>query len=267
MIEGSSWREPLACPAACDHIAQLYQDDAFLSEAVCHFVAAGLRRDEGVLVVPTSAHWAGFRARLESAGVDVEECQRLGQLVVIEAEHALSWVMTEGMPDWMAFRKLLGGLIERLRQDYGAVRAFGEMVDLLSRDGNREATVCLEEFWSKLIKFHGISLLCAYHLDPLDAAAYRGPLEDICRTHTHLIPARDYELLNVAVAEASNRVLDASLVGMLRTLAHIDLPHTKMPFGQAVLLWLRKNMPLTADRVLSHVKGFHVRPVPVARDG
>lgn len=267
MSPGLLWQQPLTRPAACDHIAQAYEDEEFLIEAVCHFVSSGLRHGDGVLVIPTAAHWEAITRRLESENVDLGQALRSGQLAVLDAEGTLSKVMTEGMPDWMAFKKLVGGLIEQMRQRHGAVRAFGEMVDLLLRDGNREATMCLEEFWNKIIKFHGISLFCAYRLDALHITAYGGPLQDICRTHTHLIPTRHYEELDFAVAEASNRVLDASLVGMLHTLAHIDLPETKMPFGQAVLLWLKKNMPLTADRVISHVRGISSRPIPVSRDG
>jgi hypothetical protein len=260
------WRQPLTRPAACDHIAQAYQDESFLVEAVSHFVGSGLYHGDGVLVIPTAAHWDAVKGRLAAEDVDVDEAVRSGQLVILDAEQTLSQFMTEGMPDWLLFKKLVGGLIEQMRQKHRMVRAFGEMVNLLRQSGNREATLCLEEFWNKLIKFHGISLFCAYHLDPLDITAYGGPLEDICRAHTHLIPTRHYEQLDCAVSEASNRVLDASLVGMLHTLAHIDLPETKMPFGQAVLLWLKKNMPLTADRVLSQVRGVPQPLTAVSRD-
>jgi hypothetical protein len=267
MHQDTIWQQPLTQPGACDHIAQIYQDEAFLTDAVCHFAAAGLRGGDAVLLIGTPAHWSVIQRVLESEGFDVDRLAHAGQLTFWDAELTLSRILADGMPDWLAFKNLLGGAIERKRQQHGSVRAFGEMADLLWRDGNREAAVCVEEFWSKLIKLHGISLFCAYFMDPLDATAYGGPLEDVCRTHTHLIPTRHYERLDSAVNEASSRVLDESLANMLHTLARIDLPATAMPFGQAVLFWLRKNMPLTADRVLAQVRDLHVEPAPVSRDG
>lgn len=257
MNSDAAWKQPLTQPAACDHIAQVYQDEAFLVDAVCHFIGTGLRGGEGVLVIPTPAHWEAVARRLESEGLDLDTLQSGGQLVVLDAAQTLSRFMADGMPDWMAFKSLLGGVVERMRQKRATVRTFGEMVDLLRHDGNREASVCLEEFWNKIIRFHGISLFCAYSMDPLAATTYGGPLEDVCRAHTHLIPTRYYESLDRAVSEAAKHILDESLVGMLHTLARIDRPDTQMPFGQAVLLWLRKNMPITAERVLVQVRAHH----------
>jgi hypothetical protein len=72
--------------------------------------------------------------------------------------------------------------------------------------------------------------------------------------HTHLIPARDYARFNEAVTEASRKVLDEPLSHMMISLASSRRPSTEMPLGQAVLLWLQKNMPRTAERVLSEVR-------------
>jgi hypothetical protein len=90
-------------------------------------------------------------------------------------------------------------------------------------------------------------------MDPLRGDTYAG-LESICRCHTHLIPARDYGELNEAVRQASLKVLDAPLAQMLLTLAASNRPHTEMPLGQAALIWLRQNMPRTADRILDEVR-------------
>jgi hypothetical protein len=41
---------------------------------------------------------------------------------------------------------------------------------------------------------------------------------------------------------------------MLLSLSANHRPTTHMPLGQATLLWLKKNMPRTGDRVLSQVR-------------
>jgi hypothetical protein len=72
--------------------------------------------------------------------------------------------------------------------------------------------------------------------------------------HTHLIPAPDYKGFNQAVIEASKEVLDAPLADMLLALSERHRPQTAMPQGQATLLWLQRNMPRTAEKILSEVR-------------
>jgi hypothetical protein len=72
--------------------------------------------------------------------------------------------------------------------------------------------------------------------------------------HTHFLPTRDHQQLNAAVTEASSKVLDEPLAKILLSLAASHQTATKMPAGQATLLWLSQNMPRTADKVLKEVK-------------
>ena len=128
------------------------------------------------------------------------------------------------------------------------------MVDLLWRRGEREAAIRLEEFWNDLAGLQTFSLLCAYYMDNLDQAAYSGPLDCICRVHSHLIAARDSKRFDEAVVEASEAVLDQTLAQMLLLLSQRHRPQTAMPQGQATLLWLQHNMPRTAEKVLAQVR-------------
>jgi hypothetical protein len=127
------------------------------------------------------------------------------------------------------------------------------MVDLLWHDGRPETALQLERFWNDLARLQPFSLLCAYRMDNLDAAAY-GPLECVCRAHTHMIPARDYQRFNRAVTQASKQVLDQPLAQMLLSMSASHRPPTQMPLGQATLFWLRRNMPRTAEKVLLQVR-------------
>src|SRR5690349_11873934 len=74
--EGEPWCGLLASAAPSDHIVQLYQDQQFLNRAVCRFAAAAITNGEGVILVPTVAHWDAFRPRLESEGVDVKAAEK-----------------------------------------------------------------------------------------------------------------------------------------------------------------------------------------------
>ena len=86
----------------------------------------------------------------------------------------------------------------------------------------------LEEFWNDLAGLQTFSLLCAYYMDNLDQAAYSGPLDCICRVHSHLIAVRDYKRFNEAVVEASEAVLDQTLAQMLLSLSERHRPQTAM---------------------------------------
>src|SRR5437868_2968009 len=83
MNEADAWCGLLADAAPRDHIVQLYQDQQFLSRAVCRFAASAIANGEGVILVPTVAHWDAFRPRLEAEGVDVKAAQQRGQLTIV----------------------------------------------------------------------------------------------------------------------------------------------------------------------------------------
>jgi len=250
----AGWPELLAHLGAGDHVAQVYKDPGFLMAAVGHFVAAGLRKGEGVMLIMRRANWDRLHEQLRAAGSDPDAATARGQLFRHDADAMLGRLMKGGMPDRDAFREVIGGALAEVRQQYSEVRAFGEMVDILWQRGHRVAAHHLEDLWNELIHSRGFSLFCAYAMDPLCGASYGGPLENVCRAHTHLIPAENYRHLDAAVSEASRAVLDPRLARMLNTLAIANRPAAGMPAGQATLIWLKENMPRTGDRILDLVR-------------
>jgi hypothetical protein len=242
------WPELLKHPGH-DHLVQVYRDAAFLTEAVTHYMAAGLRQGEAAIVIARPQNRRRFARRLKDAhGLACTDVRML------DADETLASFMVDGMPEWTAFHRACGGAIAELRLAYPGVRAYGEMVDILWQRGERIGALRLEEFWNELGRLQTFSLLCAYALDPLDPDSYGGALESVCRCHTHLIPAQDYSRFNHAVMEAAKSILDQPLAQMLISLAANHRPHTEMPLGQAALIWLKHNMPRTADRVLDDVR-------------
>src|SRR5215204_3831209 len=97
--EPDPWCGLLASAGPRDHIVQLYQDQQFLNRAVCRFAAGAIANGEGVILVPTSAHWDAFRPRLEAEGVDIKAVQGSGQLTVVDADELLPQFMRDAMPD------------------------------------------------------------------------------------------------------------------------------------------------------------------------
>src|ERR1044071_2866935 len=90
-LSGNSepWDHLLAHAAPQDHIVHLYQDQDFLNRVVCRFAAAALANGEGVILVPTLAHWEAFRPRLEAEGIDIKGAQNSGQLNIVDADELL----------------------------------------------------------------------------------------------------------------------------------------------------------------------------------
>jgi hypothetical protein len=230
-------------------MVQLYSDPEFLVEAVAQYLGTGLRQGEAAVVIARPEHRAAFTRALQRQGLYPSPALRM-----LDADETLASFMRGGMPEWTAFHAAAGGAIAEMRLQYPTVRAYGEMVDILWQRGEQKAALRLEDFWNELGKLQTFSLLCAYGIDPLQAGSYGGALEAVCKCHTHLIPTRDYARFNDAVKDASTDVLDQPLAQMLLKLAASHRPHTEMPLGQAALIWLKQNMPRTADRVLEEVR-------------
>ena len=246
-----NWPELLRHPGCQDHMVQLYSEPEFLVEAVVQYLGTGLRQGEAAIVIARPEHRARFARALEREGLYPSAALRM-----LDAEKTLAGFTSEGALEWTAFHRAVGGAIAELRLQYPTVRAYGEMVDILWQRGEQKAAMRLEEYWNELGKLQTFSLLCAYGIDPLQAGSYggEGAIEAVCKCHTHLIPTRDYARFNDAVSDASKDVLDQPLAQMLLKLAASHRPHTEMPLGQAALIWLKQNMPRTADRVLDEVR-------------
>jgi hypothetical protein len=241
--------EILQNPGEHDHFVQLYEELDPLAEAVAQYVDTGLRRGEAAVLIATPEHRHAFLSKF-----NFRPALSSGSLKLLDAERTLERFMTNGMPEWAAFHRIIGGLIAELRLQYPAVRAYGEMVDVLWQRGEREAAIRLEEYWNELGRLQTFSLFCAYRMSALDSAAYGGPLESVCKTHTHLIPAPDTASFDQAVQAASRNILDQPLADILLSLAANHRQSTCMPAGQAALFWLKQNMPHTAEKVLSELR-------------
>jgi hypothetical protein len=174
---------------------------------------------------------------------------------VLDAEATLAKFMANGMPQWKPFHEVIGGLIAELRLRHPAVRAYGEMVNVLWQRGERDAALRLEEYWNELGRLQTFSLFCAYRMDPFDRDQYGGAIESVCKVHSQLIPAPDAQRFDEAVRAAGRKVLDQPLADLLLALAaNHAAAGTQMPAGQAALIWLRQNMPRAADRLFSELR-------------
>jgi hypothetical protein len=94
--------------------------------------------------------------------------------------------MESGLPDRELFTATVGSVFEMLleKRQYLLVRAFGEMVDLLSKDGNTDGAIMLEQLWNELAAKYKYSLLCGYALDNFLHEAGVPAFRRVCDHHT-----------------------------------------------------------------------------------
>jgi len=187
-----------------DHAVRFYQRDSHLYNSVGPFLREGLEAGDGVVVIATPEHRAGFERFLGDAGFDVPGAKERGELTVLDAEETLSRFLigdlARGVIDPGVFEKTVGDVISRAATGLTRrnVRAYGEMVALLFREGNVDATTELEDLWNRLALTHSFRLCCAYALGDFNRANHLEPFRRICAQHTHVTPAESYDVLGSA---------------------------------------------------------------------
>jgi hypothetical protein len=167
-------------PQPGSHIVYPYTDENLVSQAVCLYASAGLRRDEGVVLIMSKDHFEPILGRLTSEGFDVQKLRSSGQLACIVAEDLLPQFMVDGMPDTGRFKSVIAPIINRSRAH---VRVFGEMVSLLW-EKNLAAAIRLEEMWNEAIGSGSFTLMCTY---TLCGAAQESIPESLAALHSHNI--------------------------------------------------------------------------------
>lgn len=236
------------------HALHLYQEESCLGDALTDYVAEGLRLDEGVIIIGSTERWQQLLEQLHASGVDARNHALRGQLRLFGQQMVLSTCLANGLPVRHKFGQVLGAVLGLARMRYERVRVVSELTDSLWRAGQRESACALERAWRPLLAVHDVRLLCVCPIDSLEGHFYDGTLQTLCAAHTHVRPARDEAGFEGAVSGAVAEVLDAPLVEMLQSLSAAHRPSADMPPGQAMLFWLKDNMPRTAERVLARAR-------------
>ena len=176
------------------HDVQFYRTEAHLTRCVADFLAEGVRAGQPLVVIATPAHRKAFAAELNARGLDVEELLSGREAIWLDARETLSMFMESAHPNRDLFFATVGSVFEQVlrKRQYLVVRGFGEMVDLLARDGNMEGAILLEQLWNELATKYAYSLLCGYSLDNFLHEAGAAKLGEVCKQHTHARPLEGY---------------------------------------------------------------------------
>ena len=255
------WNPLLESPPPHGHLVQLSgADEDCLTRNVSRYLLEGLKRRDGLVVIATPERRAAIVATLKEMGEQPERAIRDGWLVMLDAEETLARFMVDGQPDRKRFDASVGALVRdfRARANYTGLRAYGEMVGVLWQRGENAAAIRLEEFWNALLKTTDFSLYCGYPIDVFGKDFELGSLDAVLCNHTDLLPAGT----NGDVESAINRAMDEILgdrVDEMRQLmkANYRPAWATIPRGEALILWVRNNLPEYADTILARAREYY----------
>lgn len=161
----------MALAAANDrHHVRFYEDVGVIAEQVGSYLSEALRDGGAAIAIARPAALAMIEASLAKDGHDVRTLRARGRLELIDATEMLRSLMIGRDVDGTRFHEQIGTRLLRLCATAAgkSVHVYGEMVDLLWSDNNRDAVVTLEQLWSGLLGELPFSLVCGYHMRGLD---------------------------------------------------------------------------------------------------
>ena len=170
------------------HAVRFYESDRSLAAIVANFLGEGIADGQPAIVVATAAQRAAIVRALVAKDFDVVHLKRSNNLLLVDAERTLDMFMTNGEVDAVRFRDVMCGILTEVCRDRPncTVRIYGQMVDVLWKDGQQEAAVRLEMLWNQLGTSERFSLLCGYAMGHFfkDVA-----FQKVCAQHTHIVSA------------------------------------------------------------------------------
>ena len=239
------------------HLVQFYgTDDRLLTKNLTFYLAEGLKRGEGALVIASAERNDGLVRHLQQAGVDAEQALRTRRLLFLDAHQTLARFMVDGLPDQRRFERTLETALGKIEaQEDSGLRAYGEMVGILWKAGQFSAAILLEQFWNNLLSRSSFRLFCAYPIDVFAKDFHPTHVDALLCAHTHLLPTAPNEELDGAIDRAMDEVLGARVEDLRLRMRADDRPDwAAIPRAEGILFWLRHNLPEQADAVIARAR-------------
>jgi hypothetical protein len=261
----SPWERLLERPRSREHFVQLYQaHPESLIKNVGQYLWQGLKRGQGALVIATAEHSFLFRKYLSQI-MDAERAIRDRLLVFCDAHETLSRFTVDGQPDWIRFETVAREAMHLVDVDERTgLRAYGEMVSILWKKKQFSAATRLEQLWNRLLASHSFSLYCSYSIDIFGRDFHPSAVSELLATHTHLIPADTDGGFESALNAAVDELLGAEAKKIRRlTRTHQPAEWGVIPDAEAMLLWLRTNLPIQAEEIVARAQTHYSARAPL----
>jgi hypothetical protein len=169
------------------HFVEFYESEDVLDEHLADYVRRGLALSEPVLVIAEPER----RTHLEQFGAEIGQAVQSGKLVVLDAREMLATFMVGESPSAELFCRVVGGKVDELSRRHKRLWAYGEMVNVLWREGNSRGALELEALWNALGSRAEFSLMCSYAKANFIRESPTGEgIAEVCRIHDHVVPAQ-----------------------------------------------------------------------------
>lgn len=154
-----------------EHFVGFYDSDESLIVSIKKYL--GLRRG---VVIATKKHRDSLSKKVNKSGYTWEN------ILMLDASKTLSKIMVDGMPDRKLFYNVIGQVLDGASQSGRYhIRAYGEMVALLWKRGNKKGAIRLEKLCNDLPNEFPFTLFCAYPLDGFGKRVDSNSLSEITR--------------------------------------------------------------------------------------
>ncbi|HEX5059539.1 MAG TPA: MEDS domain-containing protein [Kofleriaceae bacterium] len=190
------------------HSVEFYRD-RFPIDRVAARLHDALDRGVGAAALVMREHGNALRSELLRRDVDVNAAIGRGQLAILDADAVFEAAWTRpGVRLQVvieAVRTPISAIIER----YGSCAAYGELVDLFARNGDRDAAIALERWWNDQLLTLPIDLACGYSLASFDDASTVAQFKTVCNEHRDVgidgaVTASEADRLRVELAQMTN---------------------------------------------------------------
>jgi PAS domain S-box-containing protein len=236
------------------HDVQFYESEEFLASSVSNFLAEGARAGQPLVVIATDAHRKAFRSHLLSLGLPLDDHVAGPAIVWLDARETLNAFMEGPTPNRELFEATVGDVFEKIvtGRRYLVIRAYGEMVDLLWKDGNIEGAIALEELWNELAVKYSFSLLCAYSMGNFFKEAHTHSFRQICAHHGRVVPTESY-----LMADEAERLRQITLLQQRARALEAEVAHRReVEAALRDVLAHRRRMEDSARRSENELRDF-----------
>lgn len=148
------------------HAMHLRHDPESLMDDVASFFDLALRRGDATCIIATADIRQGVHERLRALGWDVGGSPGHKRYAVIDAADALNRFMRDGLPDPNRLAEIAEELDDYRRaaaeETTARLTIFGNMVEMLSAEGNTDAAISLERLWNTFTHDRPFLTLCGY---------------------------------------------------------------------------------------------------------
>ena len=172
------------------HGVQFYENDAFFVARVSKYLLEGIVAKDRVIAVVTSAHREELEATIEA---ELGRKPTPKEIQLVDALTMLSKFMVNDRPHRAKFDVALDTLLAPENGEARPLRLFGEMVDVLTRNGNVNGACELEELWNEASHRHSFRLLCAYVLGGFPGGGGPDGFARVCAAHDRVWPTETFE--------------------------------------------------------------------------